>query len=359
MTLLIAAYSASSILTFMIAISLLSSRASTPQCARILGCNYLLFCLLNLLAVMALTGLWPQATYIRGTLAMLLGPAMYFYFDNVLMQRNSKSKSVFGLHICPALVLILLVFTFLPNAADVAIILSFMAYLSYAGYQYLKQYLILTKLRARSEAPNLQALNWLGVLLSVLAVNLVVELGVAYEIANKTPLQDSLSLKIGSLFFLGFHIVTLILVLTRAPLIEWMHELKMLIIDTLEQQLSASEAENQDQALLEIYQNWRTLVAKEELYLTENSLPLSRSAKRLGVPARQLSQAINKLYGASYTQYLNDIRVEKAKSLLQKNTDLPITEVFLSAGFATKSHFHREFSRCTGMTPSEFRTLNR
>ena len=104
-----------------------------------------------------------------------------------------------------------------------------------------------------------------------------------------------------------------------------------------------------------IFARWEGLASARELFLSESSIAVSRAAKLLGVPSRQLSQAINSINGASFSQYLNEQRVERAKALLRQDEAMPITEIYLAAGFSAKSHFHREFSRSTGMTPSEFK----
>src|SRR5690625_5400369 len=75
----------------------------------------------------------------------------------------------------------------------------------------------------------------------------------------------------------------------------------------------------------------------------------------MGIPSRQISTAINRVYGGSFSQYLNDCRVQEAQRLLIEQPDLPITQLMLDAGFTTKSNFHKEFRRITGLPPGEYR----
>ncbi|WP_394141962.1 helix-turn-helix domain-containing protein [Vibrio chagasii] len=84
-------------------------------------------------------------------------------------------------------------------------------------------------------------------------------------------------------------------------------------------------------------------------------LSLNRLARKLGIPARKISSAVNQIHQQNISKVINAYRIEHAKTRL-KQTDEAITEIYLSSGFQTKSNFNREFSRITGQTPSEFRS---
>jgi AraC-like DNA-binding protein len=83
-------------------------------------------------------------------------------------------------------------------------------------------------------------------------------------------------------------------------------------------------------------------------------LNLDRLARKLGIPARQISTAINRATGKNVSQYVNEHRVAEACRLLE-TTDRPVTEIMFEAGFQTKSNFNREFRRITGMAPLRWR----
>ena len=95
------------------------------------------------------------------------------------------------------------------------------------------------------------------------------------------------------------------------------------------------------------------LMQTQTLYRDEN-LNLSRLAKRLGLPSRQISGAINRSLGVNVSQYVNQLRIREACRLLEE-TDQSVTAIMLSAGFQTKSNFNREFRRVTGMSPVDWR----
>lgn len=97
----------------------------------------------------------------------------------------------------------------------------------------------------------------------------------------------------------------------------------------------------------------KQLITEQQLFL-DPDLTLNRLARKAGIPSRQISEAINQIEQQSISQLLNHYRIEHAKHLLL-TTDDPITQVYLSSGYQTKSNFNRAFSHITGTTPSQFR----
>ncbi|MCV2403598.1 AraC family transcriptional regulator [Marinomonas sp. C2222] len=96
-----------------------------------------------------------------------------------------------------------------------------------------------------------------------------------------------------------------------------------------------------------------TLFKEKEAFL-DPDLTLDRLARKVCIPARQISAAINQVHGRNVSQVVNEYRIERAKELLV-SSDKNITQIYMDSGFQTKSNFHREFSRVTGQTPSAFR----
>ena len=68
--------------------------------------------------------------------------------------------------------------------------------------------------------------------------------------------------------------------------------------------------------------------------------------------ARQFKTAI----GLPPHQYVILRRVERAKQLLQEDSDLSLADLALDAGFSDQSQFSHHFKRLVGVTPGQFRT---
>lgn len=95
------------------------------------------------------------------------------------------------------------------------------------------------------------------------------------------------------------------------------------------------------------------LVQAQELF-RDPDLSLIKLARRMGVPARELSAAVNRHCGQNIAQWVNSFRIAAACQQLV-NSDAPVTSVMLDCGFFTKSNFNREFRRHTGLSPSAYR----
>ena len=73
-----------------------------------------------------------------------------------------------------------------------------------------------------------------------------------------------------------------------------------------------------------------------------------------GVSAAHLSRTMRAAYGATPTEFVADLRLEHAASLLAA-TNLPIAAVATRCGFTSQSYFTRCFTTAHALTPSEFR----
>ena len=96
----------------------------------------------------------------------------------------------------------------------------------------------------------------------------------------------------------------------------------------------------------------RVLIAQE--FFRDPSLTLTRLARRVGVPDRDLSRAVNAVEGVNVSQFVNLVRLEEAARLLA-STDDPVGRVQERAGFLTRSNFYREFQKAYGEAPGAYR----
>lgn len=101
-----------------------------------------------------------------------------------------------------------------------------------------------------------------------------------------------------------------------------------------------------------------TAFLNETQLFLDTDLTLDRLAKRLHVPARALSEAINASRQMNVSQYVNGFRLAHAAHLLE-TTNLPVTQVTEQSGFLTRSNFYREFERVFAMSPTAYRKAKR
>jgi transcriptional regulator GlxA family with amidase domain len=74
------------------------------------------------------------------------------------------------------------------------------------------------------------------------------------------------------------------------------------------------------------------------------------------IPERTLKRRFKAATGNSLISYLQNLRVEEAKRLLE-SSDLPLDEISAEAGYGDTSFFRRVFKRLTGLTSSHYRRL--
>lgn len=98
------------------------------------------------------------------------------------------------------------------------------------------------------------------------------------------------------------------------------------------------------------------LFAVEGLHRDED-LNLRRLSRRLSLPDRRVSNAINRYKGQSVSQFVNEFRIKEACEQL-KESNATVLAISLAVGFASKSNFNREFLRVTGVSPTQWRAAN-
>lgn len=85
-----------------------------------------------------------------------------------------------------------------------------------------------------------------------------------------------------------------------------------------------------------------------------SSLTMEQVAKTVHLSEKYVCKQFKKHYGVPPQQYLLKVRMERAKLLL-KTTDLQITEVAKSVGYASPAVFSAAFRKFTRFSPSDFR----
>ncbi|WP_210330474.1 helix-turn-helix domain-containing protein [Aliikangiella sp. G2MR2-5] len=96
------------------------------------------------------------------------------------------------------------------------------------------------------------------------------------------------------------------------------------------------------------------LMQKSNIYQNEN-LNLSSLAEAMELSGHQLSELINTQFGASFSQYLREVRVERAKYLLKSEPKSSILSISMETGFKSQSNFYAAFKELTGQSPGSYR----
>lgn len=97
-----------------------------------------------------------------------------------------------------------------------------------------------------------------------------------------------------------------------------------------------------------------------EQYIRENyarQITLADMAEQFHMNAVYFCQYFKKKKGITYVQFLNQIRIEEAKRLLQSG-EWSVDQIAEKTGIGNANYFGRLFKKMTGMTVGEYRKIN-
>ncbi|MEL7189678.1 MAG: AraC family transcriptional regulator [Pseudomonadota bacterium] len=98
----------------------------------------------------------------------------------------------------------------------------------------------------------------------------------------------------------------------------------------------------------------RDAVIENEWFL-EADLSLQTLSRRTGMNHVYLSRAINDGLGCNFNSFINQLRVDHAKTMIELGNEPSLTKIALAAGFGSKASFNRAFKLYSGVSPSEHR----
>ena len=102
-----------------------------------------------------------------------------------------------------------------------------------------------------------------------------------------------------------------------------------------------------------------SVVRSCEDWLTEHfrdGNAIAQVVTRAKIPERTLKRRFRAATGATLIEYLQNLRVEEAKRLLEAGPTA-VDEISVRAGYEDASFFRRLFKRRTGLTPSQYRRM--
>ena len=91
-----------------------------------------------------------------------------------------------------------------------------------------------------------------------------------------------------------------------------------------------------------------------EEHYTESDISLETIAGQIQMSVSYFSMEFKKTVGRTYIEFLTDLRINRAKELLQ-GTSLKISEISERVGYENPSYFNYTFKKNTGKTPGEYR----
>lgn len=109
----------------------------------------------------------------------------------------------------------------------------------------------------------------------------------------------------------------------------------------------------------EIREKLLVAIEKDKVYL-QNGLTISDLSKHVEIPTYLLTIYLNQNLGTTFSEFINQKRVEESCRLIEDGTykHLTLEGVGLSCGFNNRNSFISSFKKYMGKTPSEFTKSN-
>ena len=118
---------------------------------------------------------------------------------------------------------------------------------------------------------------------------------------------------------------------------------------------SATEATDDDPRAPAVAERLQQLMHDEALYRAP-ALTIGQLARRSGYPEYLVSSVINRRFGTTFWDWINQLRVDAVVACLDQPADTrTLLDIAYACGFTAKSTFNSAFKRRVGRTPSEYR----
>lgn len=116
---------------------------------------------------------------------------------------------------------------------------------------------------------------------------------------------------------------------------------------------TALEKQNNDAELKARAMQIKHAVLENEWFLAPR-FSLRQLAQKMATNDVYISKAINQGLATSFNDFINQLRVDYAQSLMQE-TSLPLLTIALDSGFNSKATFNRVYKNLCGHTPSDYK----
>lgn len=265
-------------------------------------------------------------------LTFIFGPLVYFYIYHVLNNRFPKHA---WLHLLPFVLVNILFYSIHLISAQFTAYHLFNSMPSFHVLGYAIFSIWLVKKNGNNKWLSNIALSFTGYSLSLLTYYILVW-------TNVLQLEHDYIVSMGMtifIYFIGYHGFKNPIVLTEK---------------SNDEKYQKSSLTNQ--SLQHVIEKLDGLIHAEKLY-TNGDLKLTDVANKLEISSHAISQAINVAKGKRFTDYLNELRVEEAISLMRKMEyqDEKLLAVAIDSGFNNKTSFLNAFKKHIGQSPSEYR----
>lgn len=275
-------------------------------------------------------------------LATCLGPILYSYFVAVLKDQVFNPAYFLRHYFVVGLMVLIQFNDFGFELAKDIIILGSLTFYSAALLKVLSEERLPKSHQSDYAKRIFRFLMMLAVFMVILTV---LDFMIFLEFTWLRKFDSHFALTAGTFILTAISLAATYVGLNRSQFISWIfaHKYTPLSMD------GDFTSEEKQQAI----QKLKILTENDCAHLNSDASVQSFS-KKMGIPPRLLSQAVNQVHGKTFRWYINDLRIYAAKKLLE-TTDDTVLSIMFDVGFETKSNFNKEFFQSVGVSPNQYR----
>lgn len=292
--------------------------------------------------------LYPHLNKVHVPFLALTGPLWFIYVRMLTTERKWAKND--GRHLLPAVFSVVLAIPFFLESTDfkreyieveIEGIASLLIYLSTRISEIVTViYLILTIMHLRSSREMKESE------LRDRARTILLWLTSIALVASCARLSGSVA---------GNHtisvLVPIVLILPAFIVFHWLGQRNPWLMAIEKLQPKGRKLTDEDKGNLEYYRDR----LREKGWYQDPNLKIHHLARRLGVPQHDLSELINKGSKGNFKSFINELRIEHAKNLLNQSAKLTILDIAYECGFNSSSAFYAQFKRFESMSPAAYR----
>lgn len=125
----------------------------------------------------------------------------------------------------------------------------------------------------------------------------------------------------------------------------------------LRYKFSALKQENNNQMLHKEQQFLNKFIDIAYSMMGDGTIYIEDIASQMFMSSKQLNRKITSITGKSSSAYITEIRMAKAKRMLNSNTDLTIAEIGMKCGYEDNAYFSRIFKKTFNVTPTQYKNM--
>lgn len=176
-------------------------------------------------------------------------------------------------------------------------------------------------------------------------------IGIITEL-SPTPLTQSLFTICYTLFFIHFSIQY------HNYGVEAHNQIKKIAPALISDKIIIQPEESQEKKILK--QNNDLIKEKIDCWITDKKylhpgITIQGISRQIGINRTYLSGYINETYHTNFNTWINNLRIEEAKRKLTSTSDINLSDLAESVGFADLAHFSKIFKQKEGLPPSVWR----